>query len=290
MPAQNTYNKSEILISIFNKKTENGTKHIGKDIAFTLPDLHQAFDDKGYNRPTSTSNFVLDLTRKNRGIEVRLPREIIDYGYDLRKKTGPVSGQKENYCGEFIYLGKGINGETLELSDWLVWSQPDEEITIKNIVPDFIYPYLANDEGSIFSVIDYCDILSLAVLGKPKTIFRVQNPMKWQPNEIDGFYISNINNRITVYPVETKASSTDDDINLVQLNGQYNTFINRMQNQQMKQAVIRPLAVKMVNGGLNVAVLEKNSFYDPISNKGAPYFIVHKQIRVNFDSKIPSWK
>lgn len=241
-------------------------------------------------RPTSVSNFVLDLTRKDKGINRRLPQEVIEYGYDLRKKTGRDPDSKESYCGTFVYLGRGENGEVLELHDWLHWKTPDKTITVANVTPTAILPYLSNDEGSIFSIIDYCDILSHAVFEEPQKIFRVQNPMKWQPNEIDGFYLSSINERVTVYPVETKASSTDDDINLVQMNGQYETFVTKMQNQQMAPASIRPLAIKMQGGGLNVAVLEKNAMYHPITNKAAPYFIICNIVRIEFNPRIPSWE
>lgn len=254
-----------------------------------MPELSNAYTALGIRRPTSSSNFVLDLTRKDNGINRRLPQEIIDFGYDLRKRTGKKQGTNENYCGTFVYLGKGENGETLTLNDWLHWETPDKTITVPNRVPENVFSFLSNDGGTIFSVIDYCDILSYALFDEPGIIFRVQNPMKWQPNEIDGFYISKVNRRVTVYPVETKASSTDDDINLVQMNGQYNTFVDKMQTQQMQQASIRPIAIKMQNGGLNVAIMEKNALYDPIANKAAPYFIIQNTVRVEINPCVPSW-
>jgi hypothetical protein len=185
--AKNESSKFEILEYIFNKRTNNGKSLIGTDIAFSLPEIGQGFIAVGRTKPTSYSNFVLDLTRKNKGIEKRLPKSICNYGYDLRKKTGRVPGTKTNFCGEFIYTGKDSSGNTIELCDWLVWGKPDKKIIINNCVPNVVLPHLSNDEPSLFSVIDYCDILT-KVLGV--NVYRVQSPMKWQPNEIDGYYIS----------------------------------------------------------------------------------------------------
>jgi len=271
------------------EKTTGGTENIGTDIDFLLSEVGNAFAPSGHSRPTSYSNFVLDLTRVDKGIARRLPKEVIDFGYDLRKKTGKKPGTNESYCGTFIYLGQGENKEVLKLNDWLIWDDPSKTITIKNKAPAEILPYISNDEGSIFSIIDYCDVLSQVVFDSCGKIHRVQNPMKWQPNEIDGFYLSNISRTVTVYPVETKASSTGDDINLVQMNGQYETFINKMRNKQMTKALIRPIAIKMQDGGLNVAILEKNPLYNSVTNKAAPFFIIHNIVRIEFDPKIPSW-
>ena len=91
-----------------------------------------------------------------------------------------------------------------------------EVITVTNNVPDIVIPFISNDEASLFSVIDYCDILSIVLKQEVK---RVQSPMKWQPNEIDGYYVAKNARNTFVYPVEAKAISTSDDINLVQIYG-----------------------------------------------------------------------
>lgn len=184
------YSKFEVLEHIFDEKTLNKTQHIGTDIDFTLRDVGNAMMATCGALPASRSNFVLDLTRKDSGITRRLPQSIIDCGYDLRKKTGRVPGtSRESYCGTFVFRGMDAHGNTIPLKDWL---KLDEEavqrtIEIDNRVPDLVREFLSNDEASLFSVIDYCDILS-QVMGKP--IYRIQSPMKWQPNEIDGFYVA----------------------------------------------------------------------------------------------------
>lgn len=224
--ANKTYNKHAVLAYLFDMKTNCGTQHIGEDIDFTLREVGEGIRATGGATPTSWSNFVLDLTRKRNTIAQRLPAHVIQYGYDLRKKTGPVPGGQsgDNYCGTFVYRGFDANGQTIPIQDWLEWGIPDREVTIVNKVPLLVQKFISNDEASLFSVIDYCDILS-QILGQ--TVQRVQSPMKWQPNEIDGYYVAETSRNIYVYPVEAKAISTSDDINLVQLYGQYQTFITK---------------------------------------------------------------
>lgn len=183
--ANKTYNKHAVLAYLFDMKTNCGTQHIGEDIDFTLREVGEGIRATGGATPTSWSNFVLDLTRKRNTIAQRLPSHVIQYGYDLRKKTGPVPGGQsgDNYCGTFVYRGFDANGQTIPIQDWLEWGIPDREVTIVNKVPLLVQKFISNDEASLFSVIDYCDILS-QILGQ--TVQRVQSPMKWQPNEIDG--------------------------------------------------------------------------------------------------------
>lgn len=88
--ANKTYNKHAVLAYLFDMKTNCGTQHIGEDIDFTLREVGEGIRATGGATPTSWSNFVLDLTRKRNTIAQRLPSHVIQYGYDLRKKTGPV--------------------------------------------------------------------------------------------------------------------------------------------------------------------------------------------------------
>ena len=245
------YSKFEVLEHIFDEKTLNKTQHIGTDIDFTLRDVGNAMMATCGALPASRSNFVLDLTRKDSGITRQLPQSIIDCGYDLRKKTGRVPGtSRESYCGTFVFRGMDAHGNTIPLKDWL---KLDEEavqrtIEIDNRVPDLVREFLSNDEASLFSVIDYCDILS-QVMGKP--IYRIQSPMKWQPNEIDGFYVAQDGRVIEIYPVEAKAISTKDDINLVQILGQYHTLREKY-TRNGYSLVVRPVAARMENTGMRL--------------------------------------
>ena len=69
------------------------------------------------------------------------------------------------------------------------WPNTLETIEVNSDgIPSKIRDLLRNDEGGLFSVIDYCDVFSLALYNGIQKVMRVQNPMKWQPNEIDGFY------------------------------------------------------------------------------------------------------
>ena len=170
------YDKMAVLARLFLDKTKNKTVHMGEDIDFTLKEVGAAIAATGGTPPTSWSNFVLDLTRKKNAITQRLPASVIDCGYDLRKKTGRVPGTRDdNYCGTFVYRGFDEAGQTIPIRDWLEWDAPDRTVTVANKVPELVRQFLSNDEASLFSVVDYCDILSI-VLGQQ--VFRVQAPMK----------------------------------------------------------------------------------------------------------------
>lgn len=282
------YSKFEVLEHIFDEKTLNKTQHIGTDIDFTLRDVGNAMMATCGALPASRSNFVLDLTRKDSGITRRLPQSIIDCGYDLRKKTGRVPGtSRESYCGTFVFRGMDAHGNTIPLKDWL---KLDEEavqrtIEIDNRVPDLVREFLSNDEASLFSVIDYCDILS-QVMGKP--IYRIQSPMKWQPNEIDGFYVAQDGRVIEIYPVEAKAISTKDDINLVQILGQYHTLREKY-TRNGYSLVVRPVAARMENTGMRLAILEHNALYDPRRNPTADMFHIHEVVQIVLNPPLQAW-
>lgn len=283
--ARKAYDKFKVLRQLFMKKTNGAQKHIGESIDFTLSEVGKAIIETGGTPPTSRSNFVLDLTRKTKKITSRLPQEVIDCGYDLRKKTGRVPGTKDNYCGTFVYRGFDEDGNTIPLKDWLVWDEPDRVITVENKVPELVKRFISNDEAALFSVIDYCDILSIVL---NKEVFRVQSPMKWQPNEIDGCYIARDARNIFVYPVEAKAISTADDINLVQIHGQYNTFIEKYKRDDFS-LIVRPIAVKMEHDGMLLAILENNPMYDMEVNSDADMFNVVEIIKVVLDEPIQTW-
>jgi hypothetical protein len=110
---------------------------------------------------------------------------------------------------------------------------------------------------------------------------RVQNPMKWQPNEIDGFYYGCIDGVDTVFPVEAKALTTRDDINLVQLRGGISTVGSKL---QPKLRII-PLAVQMVENGIRIAVFREQY-------TGQQDYIIElvRMVQVTFDPVIPSWQ
>jgi hypothetical protein len=267
--------KHPMLEFIFKKYNPNNDTSINH-IDFTLKDISDGYRALGIPEPASISNTILDLTRKRGSPEKRLPKSICDLGYDLVKKTGKNS-QNISFAGSFIFVGVGN-----QIQSWLVWSDDIEEIEIdSNSLPFHIRPYLRNDEGALFSVIDYCDVLSKVLFDQINVVMRVQNPMKWQPNEIDGFYFSNFNEEHTVYPVEAKALTTADDINLVQLRGGVLTIISKLNFERLK---IQPLAVQMVSNGIRIAVF--NTAYTGDSD----YIpIVSKVYKVSFNPPISTW-
>jgi len=239
--------KFPVLEHIFNDLTLHGKKGIGRDHSFGLGHVKTAYISLNIPRPASSSNIIIDLIRKNRGIERRLPNSIIQLGYDLRHKTGPV-GDGDNYAGEFVYVGVGNT-----LHDWFTWPQePNQVLSVEQPgVLRKIARFLRRDEASLFSVIDYCDVLSKAIYGNCTTVFRVQCPVKWQPNEIDGMYFSDSGGRSTLYPIEAKALSTADDLYLPQIHGAH-----RLVEQAYQDALVIPLGIQMTRDGMRIAVFE----------------------------------
>lgn len=265
--------KFPILEHIFNDLTHNGTDRIGQDITFTLGDVKRAYQFTGIPRPSSSSNIIIDLIRKDRGITKRLPQSIIDKGYDLRHLTGRAHGQ-ENHAGVFIYVGFGNN-----LYDWLHWpNAPHRQMTIRSgerLVK--ILPFLRKDEAALFSVLDYSDALSYAIHGTPGSVFRVQNPLKWQPNEIDGLYFSDFLPSPELFPIEAKALSTNDDIYFPQIFGAF-----QLMSQRFKEIHIVPIGIKMVPNGFWIARLKENQLHTNVE--------LDEFIQVILDPPISGWQ
>ena len=275
--------KHPLLEHIFHKYNPQNDTSI-KVIPFTLADISEAYRnvnvysiDKTRNKrrvrePASISNTILDLVRQNRGIEARMPDSLIHLGYDLRKRTG------DNLAGEFVYVGVGNT-----LSSWIVWETNPSRITLSSKgLPNIILDYLRKDEGALFSVIDYCDVLSQVLYNTHGVVVRVQHPLKWQPNEIDGLYIGVIGDVETLFPIEAKALTTRDEINLDQIVGGVNTISLNLQDTH---AHIVPMAVKMIQNGMQIVV-----FGTCEAGEHVGYVEVEKTIEVTFDPPINAWQ
>jgi hypothetical protein len=104
--------------------------------------------------------------------------------------------------------------------------------------------------SALFSIIDHCDILSQILtfhISEKVTAIPVQHPLKWQPHEIDGFYVSE--NPRVLYPVEAKALSTHDQINLYQMRGELETM-----RMNYRKIPICPIGCQMLNDGMRFAI------------------------------------
>jgi hypothetical protein len=265
--------KHPVLEYIF-KKYYVGNSNTQKVIPFTLKDISDGYKVLEIPEPASISNTILDLVRKKNPISSRLPESIYSLGYDLRKKTG--KSDNGNLAGEFLFVGIGN-----EIKSWLEWKKPDHTIEVNsNLIPEKVKEYLRNDEGALFSVLDYCDILSIALKEGPNSILRVQNPMKWQPNEIDGFYINTKKN--IIYPVEAKALTTKDEINLEQLKGGLKVVKTKYSNHEVE---IKSIAIKMEKNSLKIACFKSVSS----GKEEIDYFEVEKFIDVIFNPILKNW-
>jgi len=233
--------KHPILEYIFIEKTQNLTD-FPTEILITYDDINRAMEMLGQQRPkqASISNFVIDLTRRRNLIEQRVSALIIQHGYDLDRAADRVI--RQGIVGRLVK-------KSLKTSLWFEWPQQTTmTIVIQNRVPHEVLDYLGKDEGALLSVMDYCDVLSLALNGESETIKRVQHPKKWQPGEVDGLYTGRKNTLPILYPVEAKALSTGDDINLAQISSAYRTI-----RQKIKDVEIIPVAAQMTSTGILIA-------------------------------------
>jgi hypothetical protein len=264
--------KHRVLVYIFDKYYRSDSPQ--SVIPFYLDDIGEAYEAIGEPKPASVSNTVLDLVRKDRGIRKRVPPSIIDLGYDLKKKTGP-DGSGRNYAGEFVHVGVGN-----EIQSWLTWPQASRNLVVPSeSLPKVVLNLIRKDEAALFSILDYFDVLNIAL--KPTSqIFRVQNPMKWQPNEIDGLYVSlDEHMNPILYPVEAKALTTKDDVNLDQLQGGYRTVLEKVRELGLEHFSIRQLAVMMIPNGLKIAI------FPPDASPERPEEVV----QINFLPAIQRW-
>ena len=270
--------KHPMLEHIFFSKNPNGNTNEER-IQFTLKDISNGYKACNIPEPASISNTILDLTRKRRPINSRLPESIYSLGYDLRKKTGDA-GHGVNFAGEFVYVGIGN-----EIESWLSWPNSfpakDRIVIDSSGIPNEIRKYIRNDEGALFSVIDYCDALSKVLGFKSNSVIRIQNPLKWQPNEVDGFYFGRIDGREVLYPVEAKALTTGDDINLEQMGGAMKMMCDRYSQFGVQ---IQPLAVKMVKNGIHLAIFNRLE-----SGLTDNELICERRIEITLSPVIESW-
>lgn len=272
--------KFPLLEYIFNKY--NPDKRIIPIIRFTLSDIHEAYLACDISEPTSISNTILDLTRKQHPVSYRLPETIYSLGYDLRKKTG-ADENGDNLAGEFVYVGVGK-----ELNYWFKFPEEhDELIAIStNPLPKSILPFLRNDESAMFSVMDYLDVFSKIMHGEEHQVTRIQNPLKWQPNEIDGFYVGDWDDGYTLYPVETKALSTKDDINLVQMLGAIRMLHDKFGKLKIrnKKVFIQPIAARMLENEIHFAFFERFEAGTKVDNLNCV-----KTVRISLSPILPNW-
>jgi hypothetical protein len=218
--------KHPILEYIFEKAVNNAHPNRPQEIPFKYEDIREAMRVLGMRRDqqASLSNFTIDLTRKASSHEARVPDSIWNAGYDLDRMSKREA--RQGYAGRLVLI------ELKPKEPWIIWDDiPDEDVVVvENKVPINIRPFLGNDEGALLSVMDYCDVLSYVLYGAANMVLRVQHPRKWQPGEVDGLYFSDQENPPILYPVEAKALSTGDNVNLAQIQGAYNTIVGKITN------------------------------------------------------------
>lgn len=90
--------------------------------------------------------------------------------------------------------------------------------------------------------------------------------------------MSTYEDTLTLYPVEAKALSTGDSVNLAQVQAAYTTISNKIPDIE-----IIPLAVQMIPEGMYVAIFEDS---DSTTNE----LIITRYLKVVISPSIPSWQ
>jgi len=265
--------KHPILEYIFVQRTQ-GLSQLPDEIVFTYEDIRQAMVALEIRRDkqASLSNFTIDLTRQAASHESRVPDTIWEQGYDLDRASSREARQN--------VAGRLVRKELKPKEPWIVWPEIDDAdtVSVSNLVPEGIKPYLGKDEGALLSVMDYCDVLSVALHDQRGTIMRVQHPKKWQPGEVDGLYFSKYEGDAVLYPVEAKALSTGDNVNLAQIQGMYKTIIGKI-----SEVKIIPLAVQMIPDGMYLAVFE-------LVDENVNELIITRYMKIRIVPSIESWQ
>ncbi len=271
------YNKQSILEEIFKSKfLGDASKQI--EIPIYFEDIRDAGEKLGMELPVSYSNFVLDLCRKNRGIQKRVPKVVVDCGYDLKKATGSEPNSLRKLVGKFMYVGVGN-----EIQSWISWPEPRLiiEVDSSGLHPT-VRKLLRKDEAAMFSMIDFLDLLTIATENAHGSVHRLQSPMKWQPNEIDGMYFSEDESGLIFFPVEAKALTTKDEINVDQLAGGFRTVKSQVQKIGLSEEFqIQSVAALMTVNGIRFAFFPTNIEPDA--------FVDFDFIEVKFDPPLDAW-
>jgi hypothetical protein len=275
--AQLKYNKQLILQEIFREKFK-GTPADQKEIPIYFDDIRKAGLALDMELPVSYSNFVLDLCRKNNGIKKRVPPIVIENGYDLKKATGTDPGNSQKLVGVFVHVGLGN-----EINSWITWPNPRLSIEVDSSnLHSTVRRLLRRDEAAMFSLIDYLDLLTIATENSYGTIHRLQSPMKWQPNEIDGMYFADDDGELILFPVEAKALTTNDEINMDQLSGGFRTV--QIQVEKINLGVkprIQSVAALMTTNGIRFAFFPDDT--EPNAEMGFDF------IEIIFNPPLEAW-
>jgi len=104
--------------------------------------------------------------------------------------------------------------------------------------------------------------------------------MKWQPNEIDGFYIDHTG--FHIFPIEAKALTTKDDINLIQLAGGIMTVVSKFPAHSA--ITINPIAAQMVPNGILLGM------FTPVNTSCSSYTpVLIDSVLISFTPQLNAW-
>lgn len=180
--------KAGVLLGLFHSKYD--PKSPQDRIEIPIREVVDYLDQNDISRPGNIHNFFKDLVRT--GKMPRFLAEIADNGYQLVQTDGG---------------GAFVKSDREDLDDIVTLPKDQEALDVSsNDMPKLTFDLVRTDEGGVISVIEYCGILGLIF---EADVFRVQTPLKVQPNEVDGCYIYEKDGKKTLLSVEAKSKGSD---------------------------------------------------------------------------------
>ncbi|WP_129670401.1 hypothetical protein [Candidatus Chloroploca sp. Khr17] len=160
-------------------------------IDLNMEEIKQYLDRRG-ETPGNIHNFFKDIVRSG-----KMPSQLSEL-----KQLGYHIIQTEK-GGAFV---RSTNDSVSDIVD-ISTQEVIYETLNSDLLPAIVWELIRTDEGAIMSILEYCKILE-RVTGAHQ-VFRVQAPLKVQPNEVDGCYVFEQNGLTTLIAVEAKSKGSD---------------------------------------------------------------------------------
>lgn len=181
--------KAEVLLALFFQKYD--PENPQNVIEITIAEVKTYLDGQG-GTPGNIHNFFKDLVRT--GKMSRQLSLISEAGYHL---------VQNKHGGAFVLSSDIDLIDVIDISNYQIISQ-----TLNTqAIPRMVWELIRTDEGAVISVMEYCRVLEI-VMGASQ-VYRVQSPLKVQPNEVDGCYVFEKDGLRTLLAVEAKSKGSD---------------------------------------------------------------------------------
>lgn len=213
--------KAEALHYLFFARYDRD--HPQERIDISTEEVRRYLERQG-KAPGNIYNFFKDIVRNG-----KMPRDlshIAQLGYSIVQIDGG---------GAFV---RSNNSELVDVIDISRYSVI-EDVLDSNLIPPLVWELIRTDEGAVISIVEYCRVLE-QIMGVQQ-IFRVQAPLKVQPNEVDGCYVFEQENSRVLLSVEAKSKGSD----VLLMHQIYGAAQQALNNFGQFVDMVRPIGVKI---------------------------------------------